>query len=178
MGTSFSIIGTSGRQDDHRPGGGGPAVAPVRRTRLARPRPGWAEAIDDEVRDRIEPLLATEAWVVDGNYERKLGDFVLERADTVVWLDLPLALKLARTLRRTAGRIARREDLWNGNRESIRNAFFARDSLFSWLIKSHRRQRREVPARLSRPGLGHLRVVRLRTPADVRRWLSTLSPNE
>ena len=115
---------------------------------------------------------------MDGNYEPKLGDLVLERADTVVWLDLPLWLKLARTFRRTAGRIVRREELWNGNRETIRAAFLGRDSLFAWLLRSHRRQRRELPDRLGRPGLAHPRVMRLRTPGEVRRWLSELGTNQ
>ena len=39
--------------------------------------------------------------MIDGNYEAKLGETVLAEADTIVWLDLPLWLKLRRIWRRT-----------------------------------------------------------------------------
>ena len=43
---------------------------------------------------------------------------MLERADTVVWLDLPLRVCLRRLWGRTAAEDPRaREELWNGNRE-------------------------------------------------------------
>ena len=140
--------------------------------------PGWTEAPSDEVRAKLDVFFAsaTDGWVVDGNYRHKLGDFVLERADTAVWLDQPLPLLLARLARRTGGRLVRREELWNGNRETIRNAILTRDSLFAWTVVSHRRMRRDFPARFAQPSLAHLDVVRLRSPRDVDRWLATVPP--
>ena len=46
---------------------------------------------------------ATEARRLgrDGTYHTIIGDLVLERADTVVWLDLPVALVMWRLVRRT-----------------------------------------------------------------------------
>ena len=70
------------------------------------------------------PILAGEGWVVDGTYQRKLGTLVLDAADTVVWLDLPIHVWLRRLARRTIRRMARREELWNANRETLRNAFW------------------------------------------------------
>lgn len=87
--------------------------------------PAWAEATPEELRARVEPLVAGDAWVIDGTYRGKLGDLVLHRADVVVWLDLPLRIWLPRLLRRTVRRIVRREELWNGNRETWRGAFWA-----------------------------------------------------
>jgi hypothetical protein len=80
--------------------------------------PNWEETSNEELRARLEPLLAGDGWVTDGAYEHKLGDFVLDRADTVVWLDLPLHVWLPRLTRRTWRRLRGREQLWNGNRES------------------------------------------------------------
>jgi adenylate kinase family enzyme len=58
---------------------------------------GWVEASDAELRASVEAALAgRDRWVVDGNYERKLGDLVMGRAELIVWLDLPLPRKLAR----------------------------------------------------------------------------------
>jgi adenylate kinase family enzyme len=133
---------------------------------------GWQEAPDEVFRSRVEQAMADapDGWVIDGNYGRKLSDLVLERADTLVWLDVPLHVCLRRLWRRTWGRIVRREELWNGNRETLRTAFFARDSLFLWAITSHRQRRRTLPERLARHR--HLEVVRLRTPREVERWLA------
>src|SRR5919198_5759429 len=85
---------------------------------------------------------------------------VLGRADTVVWLDLPLRVSLSRVTRRTIGRIRTGEELWNGNRESWRGGFFGWESMFVWTIRSHFKRRRQVPAQLLRHP--DLRVVHLR----------------
>jgi adenylate kinase family enzyme len=140
--------------------------------------PGWTEATPEQLRGRVEAALAAApgGWVADGNYESKLGDLVVSRADTFVWLDLPLALSLARLARRTAGRLVRRTELWNGNRETIRNAILVRDNLFAWAVKSHRRKRRELPTIGERHP--HLDVHRLRSPAAVARFLAQASPSQ
>jgi shikimate kinase len=128
--------------------------------------PGWIETGDDELRRQLEPVLAGPAWVVDGSYSSKLGTLVLDRADTVVWLDLPIRVWLPRLVWRTTRRIVRREELWNGNRESLRGALWGRKSLFAWAFRAHFRRRRSYPRTLA-----DYDVVRLRTPEEVRSWL-------
>ena len=54
--------------------------------------PGWTETPVEEFRRRVASTTEGSGWVMDGNYESSLGDLVLERADTVVWLDLPCRL--------------------------------------------------------------------------------------
>jgi adenylate kinase family enzyme len=129
--------------------------------------PDWAETPDDELRARLLPVLAAPGWVIDGSYERKLGDLVLRAADEIVWLDLPMRVWLPRLLRRTGRRLAGRAELWNGNRESLRGAFWGRDSLFGYAVRMHRRHRREWPARLA-----GLPVTRLRSRRAVREGLA------
>jgi adenylate kinase family enzyme len=128
--------------------------------------PNWEQATAAELRARVEPLLADERWVVDGSYRSKLGDLVLERADAVVWLDLPRRVWLPRLLRRTLVRIVRREELWNGNRETFRNAFAGRDSLLLFALRTYPQRRRLYPAEL-----GRYPLVRLRSPREVDAWL-------
>jgi adenylate kinase family enzyme len=132
--------------------------------------PGWVETPDDELRALVEPILAGEGWVVDGSYERKLGDLVLRSADTVVWLDLPMRVWLPRLVRRTWRRFRGREQLWNENRETIRDVFFVRDGLFPYAFRMHFHRRRVWPERLAR-----YRTVRLRSTKEVERWLETSS---
>jgi adenylate kinase family enzyme len=138
--------------------------------------PNWSAPPKDEFQERVRATLdGLDGWVVDGNYADHLDGLVLARAQTLVWLDLPLRLCLRRTWRRTWRRIRTREELWESkNRESIKDAFLVRDSLFGWMIKSHFRHRREWPERFA--AHPQLEVVRLRTPGEVRRWLSSLSP--
>jgi adenylate kinase family enzyme len=139
--------------------------------------PNWVEATPEELRARVEAALAAapDGWVCDGNYEGKLGDLVVERADTLVWLDLPLALVLARLVRRTATRIVRRTELWAGNRESLRSAL-SRDGILVWAVKAHRKKRRSLPATPERHP--HLTFVRLRSPRQVAAFLDSASPSQ
>src|SRR5919198_88590 len=75
----------------------------------------------------------------------------LERADTVVWLDLPLRVALSRVTRRTIGRIRAGEELWSGNRESWRGGFFGWELMFGLDNRNHLRRRRTRAERLARP---------------------------
>jgi adenylate kinase family enzyme len=136
--------------------------------------PNWSAPTPDEFKGRVlDAIDGLDGWVVDGNYGGFLGGFVLERAETVVWLDLPLRVCLRRVWRRTWRRIRTREELWeSNNRESIRNVFLSRNSLIVWTVKAHFRHRRRWPERFARHP--HLEIVRLRSQKEIARWLSTL----
>ena len=137
--------------------------------------PNWTEATADELQAKLSAAIAAapDGWVIDGNYDTKLGDMVVDAADTIVWLDLPLVRKVYRVFRRSQYRIRHDIELWNGNKEAWRNQFSRRDSLFPYLITGHRRHRREWPARFAYDP----RVVRLRSDAEVRRWLDSQAPS-
>jgi adenylate kinase family enzyme len=51
-------------------------------------KPGWVAPSETEWREKQCGVLAGNAWIADGNYHETL-DLRLERADTVVFLDLP-----------------------------------------------------------------------------------------
>lgn len=132
---------------------------------------GWAAAPPELFRARVAQATAGPAWVVDGNY-KGVRDLTWQRADLLIWLDYPLPLLLWRLLRRSIWRIATREELWNGNRETLRGQFFDRDSLFWWLLHGYHGQRARWQAALAKPEYAHLRIVRLPTPAATARWLA------
>ena len=76
--------------------------------------------------------------MIDGSYRGKLGDLGAASAPTlVVWLDLPLRVWLPRLVRRTRGEWCGDEELWNGNRETLRSAIFSRDSLILFALRQH-----------------------------------------
>jgi len=132
--------------------------------------PGWVETSDEELRRLVEPVVAQDGWVIDGTYDRKLDSLVLDAADTVVWLDLPLRIVLPRLFRRTLRRIRGRELLWNDNEETFRTAFWGRESLFAWAVRKHFERRRNWPRRLA----GYP-VIRLRNQAEVDRFVRDAS---
>jgi adenylate kinase family enzyme len=131
--------------------------------------PNWTEASAEELQARVGEFMASahEGWVIDGNYEPKLGNLVLGAADRIVWLDPPLRVALRRLWRRTSTRIRDRVELWNGNQESWRGGFLGWNSLFVWTLRSWIRHRREWPREFA----GDARVIRLRSVGEARRWL-------
>ena len=129
--------------------------------------PDWRETPDDELRRLLDPVLAGDGWVIDGGYWGKIGDLVIRQADVVLWLDLPVHVWLPRLLRRTVRRIRGHEDLWNGNRESVRGALWGREALIPYALSAHFRHRRDYPIRFAQ-----LTVVRLQTQVEIDRFLS------
>jgi adenylate kinase family enzyme len=135
--------------------------------------PNWTPAEVETFRDRVRDAVAADSWVCDGNYSA-VRPIVLDRADAVVWLDLPLRTCLWRVIRRTARRARTREDLWgSGNRESVRKQV-GRDSLIWWVISTHRRRRRDYEARFADPATTHLELHRFRSSAEADAWLAAL----
>jgi hypothetical protein len=133
---------------------------------------GWTELDAAELRRRVEPLVRQDAWVIDGSYRGKLGDLVLESADTVVWLDLPRRIWLPRLVARTLRRALTREELWNGNRESLWGALPHADSLVRFALATDRLRLHRYPREL-----GRFRVARLRTRAEVDAFLRSAVPS-
>lgn len=61
--------------------------------------PGWIERDRAEGLEELRGVLAQERWIIDGNYGSSLPER-LTRADTVVCLDYPTHLCLARVFKR------------------------------------------------------------------------------
>ena len=126
--------------------------------------PGWREATAEELRARVDEALADlDGWVTDGNYMGKLGTRLIDEADTIVWLDLPLRVVLPRIYRRSRRRMRQRVELWHpGNFETWRGLWV----LSSYTLRTHHRRRRYWP-----PRCDGKTVVRLRSSAEADAWL-------
>lgn len=135
--------------------------------------PNWTEVPLALERRRLEQALAGDRWVVDGNCSRE-HDLIWSRADTVVWLDYQLSVVLRRLLGRTLRRVTTQEELWSGNRETLKQAL-SRDSILLWVLRTYPKRRKEYPVLLSRPEYTHLKVVHLRSPNTTRTWLESLT---
>jgi len=122
---------------------------------------------------------APSGWVVDGNWNNRLGD-LLEQApggppDAIVWLDYSRATIMSRIIRRTLSRLITRQELWSGNKERFAN-LYSRDPqrnviLWSW-TQHHSYQQQYADLAASDP-----RVIRLKSPSQAQRWLQQLALN-
>lgn len=137
--------------------------------------PGWTEASEDTFRSRVEAATAGERWVTCGNYWSKLGPYLWPKADTVVWLDLPMWLIEVQSIRRTAIRVLTRQRLWSGNREQLSN-LWSKDALWRLNLRAGRRHTVRYEAAIADPRWSHIQFHRLRTRREIRRWLQAVRP--
>ncbi len=81
--------------------------------------PGWQESEKASFNARMRQLYLEERWVVEGNYSRTWPERVA-RADTIVFLDLPTPLRMARLVKRILADYGRvRQDMAPGCPEKL-----------------------------------------------------------
>ena len=136
-------------------------------------RPDWQPPPVDEFRASVDRATRNGGWVTAGNYS-KTRDIVWGRADTVIWLDLPLRIALWRVFRRTLHGVRSRELLWGGNRERGWTALLGADSLFLYTVTTFRRRRRSFTRLLASDEYATKTFVRLRDKRSIDRWLARL----
>lgn len=136
--------------------------------------PNWTPMPREAFRGAVAEIVAGDSWAIGANYSA-VRDVIWSRVDAVVWLDLPLSLILPQLLRRTLRRIVTREALWAGNRETWREAFFSRESLFPYSVRQHARFRRELPAALDTLARRGVQTWRLRSSREAQAWLAAVT---
>lgn len=132
--------------------------------------PGWRQATDAELDERVLPVLERDTFVLDSVYGRH-NAAALAVADVIVALDYPRATSLTRLIRRTARRIRTRELVCNGNVETLPRSL-SRDSIIAWHFRSwasKRERARRWHADASAPP-----VLLLARPRDAQALLAQL----
>lgn len=135
--------------------------------------PNWVEVPDEVMQERVIKALSANSWVVDGNYSQ-VRDVVWAKADTVVFLDYSFLLVISRLLRRTLQRSLTQQEVCNGNRESLRTAFFSRDSILLWMLQTYSKNKKQYPILLQKPKYTHINLVHLISPQAAKDWLTSL----
>lgn len=161
-------------------GSGKTTVARALEARLGLPRheldalhhgPGWVKRAEFEA--DVAAFADEPRWVTEDQYTGLLGDHLWQRADTVVWLDLPRATVMRQVVRRTLVRAVTRAELWNGNRESVRD-WLDPGHPVRWAWKQHAGYRERVAEFIA--AHPRVRVVRLASARAARSWAA--SPDE
>ena len=142
---------------------------PVFHTDQIHWRPGWVERPQAEKRPLLNAIVARDAWIIDGNQTVTL-DQRLSRADTFVWLDLPVARRLARVIRRTViNRGQTRPDLPENCPERLNREFL---EFLAYIWRTRHTSRTAPMATVANPP-PHLTAHRLASTADVAAFLAT-----
>jgi adenylate kinase family enzyme len=125
------------------------------------PRPSFEED--------VRRFTAEPTWVSEWQYP-PVRALLAERADLLVWLDLPRAVVMRQVVRRTLIRRLHRERLYGGNVEPpLRTFFIDPEYIVRWAWSTHHETLPRIRALLEeRP---RLTVVRLRSHAEESHWL-------
>lgn len=127
--------------------------------------PGWVDGGNDRVRAGLERIFATDRWIIEGNYGSTLPQRIA-RADTIVHLDFPIPLCLWRIVKRVVTHRGRtRADMTEDCPERL-------DLAFLWYVASWRLGPGPRTAAMLRGQEG--KIVRLRSPKALARWLDTV----
>jgi adenylate kinase family enzyme len=131
-------------------------------------KPGWMETPKPEWRSIQEELVRRESWIIDGNYGGTL-DVRLAAADTIIFLDFPRLLCLWRVIRRRLQYIGKdRPDVGPGCPERLTWRFL-------WWIWTYRARKRPAVLQKLAECANEKRVIVLRGPAAVRRFLEEMA---
>ncbi len=168
----FIVVGTSGA--------GKSTFAKALSEKLQVPRieldalhwlPNWQERDTSEFLSLVAEATKGDRWVVDGNYGFA-RNLLWPKATDIVWMNLGRATVFIRVLRRTLRRCLKKEELWSGNKESLRRAFLSRDSILLWSLTTYGTNRDKYSRLRQDPAFSHLRWHEVRTNNDAVRLLS------
>lgn len=117
----------------------------------------------------VEAFSAQPTWVTEWQYA-SVRALLAERADLVVWLDLPRLTVMRQVVVRTVRRRLRRQVLWHGNIEPpLWTILTDPGHIVRWAWTTHAKcAKRLAVLRQERP---ELIVVRLRSWDEAQRWL-------
>ncbi|WP_315969824.1 P-loop NTPase family protein [Bacillus testis] len=130
-------------------------------------KPGWIQAEEEEFRLAQEELAREEKWIIDGNYSSSLPTR-MERADTIIYLELPLRTCLYRVLkRRVANHGKTRMDMAEGCPDKMDVAFI------HFMISTYKARKAAMHKRLKEASTTK-EVVILKSKGEVDGYLRTL----
>lgn len=136
----------------------------------------WQESSNKALLIKLKIAVegAETGWVLDGLYTRTVP-MIMERVDTVIWLDYSFSVNLHRLTKRTLGRVISQKKLWedSNNRESLK-MMLSKESIFVWLFKSYPKNRKKYLALMQNPDYQHIQFIRLTSPKQAAEFLQQI----
>jgi adenylate kinase family enzyme len=130
--------------------------------------PGWVPR--PQFVAEVTALAGQDAWVIEWQYSA-VRPLLVERAEMMVWLDLPTSVVMWRVIRRTIRRRIKHIELWNGNYEPPLHTFFTNpDHIVRWAWRTRNQCRDQIHDAVATTP--HVTLVRLRSRHQVNRWVT------
>jgi len=128
--------------------------------------PGWTAVPHEQFEDAVRAASSGDRWVADGNYSA-VRDVLWSRATHIVWLNFGRWTVFSRVLWRTLRHGLTRRKLSHGNRESLRMAFFSRESVLLWSWTTFAGNRSKFAALREDARYAHLHWTEITDPARI-----------
>ncbi len=127
-------------------------------------KPNWGKPTDEEWFGIVEKLIASNKWIMDGNYGGTM-ELRMKHCDTVIWLDLPSFVCTWRVLKRTVMyRNKTRSDMAEGCNERF-------DWEFTKYVWNFARDKNpNIERRLNK--FPHINIIRLKTKGEIKAYFA------
>lgn len=142
---------------------------PITHVDSLREHPGYIVKPHEELADLIQKATRRDRWILDGTDWRTIASQI-ERADTLIWIDVPVIRRLIRIVRRNIANFGHQmPDLPEGCPQRFKLSFY-KDvwRKRNWARKVARKAIRKAPA--------HIDCHVLRSRREIEAFLGTLQP--
>ena len=135
----------------------------------------WTRSDPDTFSKEVNNFAERDNWIIDGNYS-SVSEVISTKADTLIFLNYPLAIVFWRLIRRSLNRYLTQEVLWNGNKETWRALFSVKQSqnVILWMVPRHRSRRKMYLSLKYREKFPQMSIVSLKSPREAKKFLSNL----
>jgi hypothetical protein len=96
---------------------------------------------------------------------------VWTRDDTVIWLDYPTQLGVARLMARAMDNVRANLRAWLAGE---RTPAFSHDSSLLYAFRARQERKADFGALLAAQEFGHVKVLRFRSPSEMEAWFSAV----
>ncbi|ALX49278.1 topology modulation protein [Lentibacillus amyloliquefaciens] len=134
-------------------------------------RPNWVEAPKEDFKSAQKEIVTRKQWIIEGNYSSTY-DIRAEKADTIIYLELPLIVCLYRVTKRWLTHIGKtRPDMGNGCKEKLDYTFL------KFICTTYRSRKKKMRERLQAfQEMGpEKNVIMLKNKNRIRTYLETLN---
>ena len=137
----------------------------------------WQASSDEELNQKLSNALshAVNGWVLDGNYSRT-QPIKWQNVDIVIFLDYSFIQTFYQSVKRTVSRILSQRELWpnTNNKDTWKKAFFSRDSIIFWMLKTYKKNRRQYIHNSTHKQYKHIQFVRLTSRKEAQLFLQLM----
>ncbi|TFB14223.1 topology modulation protein [Filobacillus milosensis] len=133
-------------------------------------KPNWVQASIEEFSDSQRKIVAHDQWIIEGNYAPTY-DIRAEKADTIIYLELPLRICLYRVFKRFFMNVGKsRPDMGEGCKEKIDYEFLK----FIWTTYHPRKKKMAERLRDFQQIGPHKTVIMLKSKQEIQDFLKEM----